>query len=92
MIEALLGLVPIFGFELTDDSERPRTSHRQKLVAEPQELGFCMGRTRLGASAAQKGSRGSNHPGGYERSLARTQNVRTSGELGDVRAPLLIAG
>ena len=63
MIEALLGLVPTFGFELKDDSERPRTSHRQKLVAVPQELGFCMGRTRLGASAAQKSSRGSKPPG-----------------------------
>lgn len=27
MIEACTGLVPIFGFELKDDSEGPKTSH-----------------------------------------------------------------
>lgn len=45
MIEACTGLVPIFGFELKDDSERPRTSHRNKLVAGPRDVGFRMGRS-----------------------------------------------
>lgn len=43
MIEACTGLVPIFGFELKDDSERPRTSHSKKLSAGPRDIGFRMG-------------------------------------------------
>lgn len=73
MIEACTGLVPIFGFELKDDSERPRTSHSKKLSAGQRDGGFRMGRYSYMARLQRTEEAARKLNLGTTRSLARAQ-------------------
>lgn len=47
MIEAILNLVPIFGFELHSMKQWSRHEGRQESLARPREVGLRMGCNRF---------------------------------------------
>jgi hypothetical protein len=70
----LHGLVPIFRFELKDDSERPRTSHSKKLSAGPRDGGFPYGAATAAWRVCQRTEEAARKLNlGTTRSLARAQ-------------------